>query len=144
MKLISISPPTWRYYSSLPKLYHLLQLFTTHQENEGVTALQVANQIKEKILVFKHLHYQRLSGKAATQLTCSIGIATNRMLAKICTGMQTKSILEASISNAPISCRVFTLWLDINKPNGVFSLPADREKIMEFMRPLHVILYCKF
>lgn len=43
-------------------------------------------------------------------LTCSCGIASNKMLAKICS--------------------------DINKPNGVFELANDKESIMMFMHKL--------
>ncbi|CAO3613722.1 unnamed protein product [Cunninghamella blakesleeana] len=47
---------------------------------------------------------------AETKLTASAGIAANRMLAKICS--------------------------DINKPNGQYFLPIDRNSIMEFTRNL--------
>lgn len=42
-----------------------------------------------------------------TRLTCSAGIAVNRKLAKLCS--------------------------NVNKPNGQFTLPADREAICQFM-----------
>jgi len=48
----------------------------------------------------------------ATQLTCSVGIAPNKMLAKICS--------------------------DMNKPNGQTYMEPDKEKILDFMRVLSV------
>ncbi|EFN58744.1 hypothetical protein CHLNCDRAFT_140443 [Chlorella variabilis] len=47
-----------------------------------------------------------------TGLTCSVGIAPNRMLAKICS--------------------------DRNKPNGQFELEPRREAVMDFMRDLSI------
>lgn len=63
------------------------------------TPLTVATEIQQRIL-------------ALTKLTCSIGIAANKMLAKICT--------------------------DMRKPNGVFQLANDRDAILSFLRPLAV------
>ncbi|CDW81824.1 dna polymerase iv kappa [Stylonychia lemnae] len=48
----------------------------------------------------------------ATQLTCSAGIACNKMLAKICT--------------------------DMNKPNGQYYLQPDKEAVMDFVNKLSV------
>jgi len=47
---------------------------------------------------------------SATQLTCSIGVAANKRLAKIVT--------------------------DINKPNGYFILPSDAMVIKQFVSQL--------
>lgn len=63
------------------------------------TPLTVATEIQQRIL-------------ALTKLTCSIGIAANKMLAKICT--------------------------DMRKPNGVFQLANNRDAILSFLRPLAV------
>ena len=48
----------------------------------------------------------------ATQLTCSSGIACNKMLAKICT--------------------------DMNKPNGQYYLKPDLDEVVKFANDLHV------
>jgi DNA polymerase kappa len=50
--------------------------------------------------------------KEATKLTCSSGIACNKMIAKICT--------------------------DMNKPDGQTYLVPDREEILKFMAVLPV------
>lgn len=47
-----------------------------------------------------------------TKLTCSAGIAPNRLLAKVCS--------------------------DLNKPNGQFVLPNDRNEVMKFVTPLPI------
>ncbi|XP_042416902.1 DNA polymerase kappa-like isoform X2 [Zingiber officinale] len=47
-----------------------------------------------------------------TGLTCSVGVAPNRMLAKVCS--------------------------DINKPNGQFILPNDRDAVMTFISSLPI------
>lgn len=60
---------------------------------------QVAHEIRSRVF-------------QATQLTCSAGIAPNRMLAKICS--------------------------DWNKPNGQAYLPPDRNVILQFMDQLPV------
>lgn len=52
----------------------------------------------------------RAAVAAATRLTCSAGVAPNRRLAKLCS--------------------------DVNKPNGQFELPPDRERILAFLAPL--------
>ena len=60
---------------------------------------QVAHEVRSKV-------------HAATQLSCSAGIAANRMLAKVCS--------------------------DWNKPNGQAYLPPDRNVILEFIGGLPV------
>ncbi|CAI5993794.1 unnamed protein product [Closterium sp. NIES-65] len=60
---------------------------------------QVAEELRHKV----HAH---------TGLTCSAGVAANRMLAKVCS--------------------------DINKPNGQYVLPFDREAILSFISSLPI------
>uniref|UniRef100_A0A914CV45 DNA polymerase kappa n=1 Tax=Acrobeloides nanus TaxID=290746 RepID=A0A914CV45_9BILA len=62
-------------------------------------AINIVNEIRFRV--------EQISG-----LTCSAGIASNWMLAKICS--------------------------DINKPNGQFRLADDKETIIEFMRTLPI------
>uniref|UniRef100_A0A5S6QRN4 DNA polymerase kappa n=1 Tax=Trichuris muris TaxID=70415 RepID=A0A5S6QRN4_TRIMR len=69
----------------------------------GHTAQEVAKEIRFRI-------------EQATQLTCSIGIACNGMLAKVCS--------------------------DINKPNGQFYLEPDRTAIIDFVHNLPIRKIC--
>ena len=48
----------------------------------------------------------------ATNLTCSVGVASNRMLAKVAS--------------------------DMNKPNGQFVLPSEHKAIMQFVNSLSI------
>ena len=66
-------------------------------------AYQLASEIQKKVF-------------DATQLTCSIGIAPNRSLAKICAEMK--------------------------KPNGIFLVPANFDAIRSFLWPLPVRKIC--
>ncbi|KAI3514037.1 hypothetical protein L1887_12353 [Cichorium endivia] len=68
-------------------------------KEKGITGGKVAEELREN--VYK-----------ATGLTCSAGIAPNRLLAKVCS--------------------------DINKPNGQFVLPNDRAAIMTFISSLPI------
>ncbi|CAI5505137.1 unnamed protein product [Closterium sp. Naga37s-1] len=68
-------------------------------EERGMTPAQVAEELRHKV----HAH---------TGLTCSAGVAANRMLAKVCS--------------------------DINKPNGQYLLPFDREAILSFISSLPI------
>lgn len=54
-----------------------------------------------------------------TGLTCSAGVAPNRMIAKVCS--------------------------DINKPNGQFILPNDQEAVTTFVStlPIRKIFVCR-
>ena len=54
----------------------------------------------------------RMKINEATRLTCSAGIACNKMLAKICT--------------------------DMNKPNGQTYLKPDKEEVMKFIEALPI------
>ncbi|KAI3753030.1 hypothetical protein L2E82_25074 [Cichorium intybus] len=68
-------------------------------KEKGITGGEVGEELREN--VYK-----------ATGLTCSAGIAPNRLLAKVCS--------------------------DINKPNGQFVLPNDRAAIMTFISSLPI------
>jgi len=61
--------------------------------------LQVAEQLRADV-------------QQATQLTCSVGIACNGMLAKVCS--------------------------DLNKPNGQLKLDASRSAVLTFLSTLPV------
>lgn len=86
-----------RKMASLDEAY--LNVTSYLRTHPGMTPAAVAADIQARIF-------------ALTKLTCSIGIAPNKMLAKICT--------------------------DMRKPNGVYQLDSDREIIMNFLRPLPV------
>nr|GLL23758.1 DNA polymerase kappa [Ipomoea trifida] len=68
-------------------------------KERGVTGAEVAEELRESV-------YNE------TGLTCSAGVAPNRLLAKVCS--------------------------DINKPNGQFVLPNDRMAIMAFISTLPI------
>lgn len=71
---------------------------TDYSSASGKSAEEIASKIRDLV-------------KSETKgLTCSCGIASNKMLAKICS--------------------------DINKPNGVFRLANDKASIMRFMNNL--------
>ncbi|XP_009760130.1 DNA polymerase kappa [Nicotiana sylvestris] len=72
---------------------------TTVCEERGITGGEVAEELRQSV----HLE---------TGLTCSAGVAPNRLLAKVCS--------------------------DINKPNGQFVLPTDRSAIMTFISSLPI------
>ncbi|XP_073123317.1 DNA polymerase kappa isoform X1 [Henckelia pumila] len=67
--------------------------------DRGLTGEQVAEELRESV-------------HSETGLTCSAGVAPNRLLAKVCS--------------------------DINKPNGQFLLPNDRMAIMTFVSSLPI------
>lgn len=67
--------------------------------SKSMSAVDVVSQLRAEV-------------EAQTALTISAGIASNRMLAKICS--------------------------DINKPNGQFALEPDRAAVTRFMRDLPV------
>jgi len=68
-------------------------------QRRGVGAAALARELRERV-------HQR------TGLTCSAGVAPNRMLAKVCS--------------------------DINKPNGQYVLPSDRQAVVQFVSTLPV------
>ncbi|EIW70473.1 hypothetical protein TREMEDRAFT_68079 [Tremella mesenterica DSM 1558] len=72
---------------------------TSYMAEHCMSATEVVTQLRGQV-------------EAKTGLTISAGIASNRMLAKICS--------------------------DQNKPNGQFELPFDRSSIVRFMRDLPV------
>ena len=76
---------------------------TNYLKNRGLKnkeeIINVANEIKNKIFLSR-------------KLTCSIGIACNKKLAKICS--------------------------DQNKPNGIFYLDFDQQAINDFLKPLNI------
>ncbi|KAK1359024.1 DNA polymerase kappa [Heracleum sosnowskyi] len=67
--------------------------------NRGITGGEVAEELREIVYV-------------ETGLTCSAGVAPNRLLAKVCS--------------------------DINKPNGQFILPNERIAVMTFISSLPI------
>eukprot|EP01087_Luapelamoeba_hula_P005286 TRINITY_DN15361_c0_g1_i1.p1 TRINITY_DN15361_c0_g1~~TRINITY_DN15361_c0_g1_i1.p1 ORF type:complete len:249 (-),score=31.02 TRINITY_DN15361_c0_g1_i1:63-809(-) len=88
--------PHYRSYSLDEASLHLTPYLRSHPDT---TAEEVAKKIRES--VFRE-----------TKVTCSVGIAVTRKLAKICS--------------------------DINKPNGQFQLAADRDVVISFMKDLPV------
>lgn len=68
-------------------------------KESGITSGEVAKELRESV----HLE---------TGLTCSAGVAPNRLLAKVCS--------------------------DINKPNGQFVLPNDRSAVVTFISSLPI------
>ncbi|KAK6159198.1 hypothetical protein DH2020_006512 [Rehmannia glutinosa] len=72
---------------------------TSYCNDKGMTAGEVAEELRES--VYKE-----------TGLTCSAGVAPNRLLAKVCS--------------------------DINKPNGQFVLPNERMAVMTFISSLPI------
>ncbi|XP_016502234.1 DNA polymerase kappa isoform X1 [Nicotiana tabacum] len=72
---------------------------TTVCKERGITSEEVADELRQSV----HLE---------TGLTCSAGVAPNRLLAKVCS--------------------------DINKPNGQFVLPNDRSAVMTFISSLPI------
>ncbi|XP_060168079.1 DNA polymerase kappa-like isoform X1 [Lycium barbarum] len=68
-------------------------------KERGITSGEVAEELRQSV----HLE---------TGLTCSAGVAPNRLLAKVCS--------------------------DINKPNGQFVLPNDRSAILTFISSLPI------
>ncbi|KAJ0640161.1 putative DNA-directed DNA polymerase [Helianthus annuus] len=75
--------------------------------------LDITNVCKERdITVAEVTEELRQNVYKATGLTCSAGVAPNRLLAKVCS--------------------------DINKPNGQFLLPNDRAAIMTFISSLPI------
>ncbi|VAI02591.1 unnamed protein product [Triticum turgidum subsp. durum] len=65
----------------------------------GITGEEVASELRDAVL-------------QETGLTCSAGVAPNRMIAKVCS--------------------------DINKPNGQFILPNDRDAVTTFVSTLPI------
>ncbi|KAI3445883.1 hypothetical protein Pfo_002548 [Paulownia fortunei] len=72
---------------------------TNYCDDKGMTAGEVAEELRESV------HKE-------TGLTCSAGVAPNRLLAKVCS--------------------------DINKPNGQFVLPNERMAVMTFISSLPI------
>ncbi|CAA0807471.1 DNA/RNA polymerases superfamily protein [Striga hermonthica] len=73
---------------------------TNYCNDKGMTAGQVAEELREGV------------SKETGGLTCSAGVAPNRLLAKVCS--------------------------DINKPNGQFVLPNERMAVMTFISSLPI------
>ncbi|GER36915.1 DNA polymerase IV [Striga asiatica] len=73
---------------------------TNYCNDKGMTAGQVAEELREGV------------SKETGGLTCSAGVAPNRLLAKVCS--------------------------DINKPNGQFVLPNKRMAVMTFISSLPI------
>ncbi|MBA0603796.1 DNA polymerase kappa [Gossypium raimondii] len=68
-------------------------------EERSITGAEIAEELRSRV------HEE-------TGLTCSVGVAPNRLLAKVCS--------------------------DINKPNGQFVLPNDRMAVMTFISSLPI------
>ncbi|KDD71903.1 impB/mucB/samB UV-protection protein, partial [Helicosporidium sp. ATCC 50920] len=72
---------------------------TEHCRRTGQSGAEVAQAIRDKV-------------RAQTRLTCSVGVAPNRMLAKICS--------------------------DTNKPDGQFVVPPVRRAVLDFVGGMSV------
>ncbi|GJN24066.1 hypothetical protein PR202_gb11779 [Eleusine coracana subsp. coracana] len=109
--LVFVPPKFERYthYSELTRRYDPNFIATSLDEaylnitntciERGITGEEVADELRAAI------HQE-------TGLTCSAGVAPNRMIAKVCS--------------------------DINKPNGQFILPNDREAVLTFVSTLPI------
>ncbi|CAI5930630.1 unnamed protein product [Closterium sp. NIES-64] len=82
-------------------------LLTSSPGPASPSVWQVAEELRHKVA-----EELRHKVHAHTGLTCSAGVAANRMLAKVCS--------------------------DINKPNGQYVLPFDREAILSFISSLPI------
>ncbi|CAI9294520.1 unnamed protein product [Lactuca saligna] len=103
----------YTYYSDLTrKVYHEYDPnFTAASLDEAY--LDITKVCKERDLSGGEVAVElRENVYKATGLTCSAGVAPNRLLAKVCS--------------------------DINKPNGQFVLPNDRVAIMTFISSLPI------
>ncbi|KAF5759118.1 putative DNA-directed DNA polymerase [Helianthus annuus] len=103
----------YTYYSDLTR-----KVFQEYDPNFMAASLDeayldITNVCKERdITVAEVTEELRQNVYKATGLTCSAGVAPNRLLAKVCS--------------------------DINKPNGQFLLPNDRAAIMTFISSLPI------
>lgn len=95
-EVFALFDPRFKAYSLDEASLYLTPYLSKHPEE---TPEQVAEQLRSLV-------------KERTQLTCSIGIAPNRKLAKIC--------------------------CDVNKPDGQFVLQPDRDTIVNFLKDLPV------
>ncbi|XP_077221352.1 DNA/RNA polymerases superfamily protein [Tasmannia lanceolata] len=113
---LTFVPPNFKkytYYSELTrKVFHKYDpCFITTSLDEGY--LDITEACREKGMSGGEIA-EELRGAVYTDtgLTCSAGVAPNRLLAKVCS--------------------------DINKPNGQFVLPNDRMAVMTFISSLPI------
>ncbi|XP_062089394.1 DNA polymerase kappa isoform X2 [Humulus lupulus] len=89
----------YNYYSDLTRKDEAYLDVTEACKEKGITGEEIAEEIRANIF-------------EETGLTCSAGVAANRLLAKVCS--------------------------DINKPNGQFVLPNNRVAVMTFISSLPI------
>lgn len=117
--LIFVRPNFSKYEDDSRKLMNILKNYDPQIEVAGldeayldITDYCVNNYISNEVELTELVKEIKKKIKSETKLTASIGIACNKMLAKICS--------------------------DINKPDGLFILNNDTEIIENFMKKLKV------
>ncbi|KAK6159205.1 hypothetical protein DH2020_006519 [Rehmannia glutinosa] len=105
---------------------------TSYCNDKGMTAGEVAEELRES--VYKE-----------TGLTCSAGVAPNRLLAKkswladVGKGNRKRGESTEDLIESPeIMDKAVRVCSDINKPNGQFVLPNERMAVMTFISSLPI------